>query len=314
MAAQHPPKRGAGVLSETNDAEDFKSLLAEFQQSVNHEVKQTITSFESRMSNEFVSLVQKAEELNSRKFNHLNVEVADIKSRQKQSEDDMATMRAQVQEMQKVLSIAEKAVITQRDVDADEWSRDPLLHVLRIGASEEISRCKLHEVVNTWLTGCNLAEDDWSISGPDLGKQFQLVFKGDGVIGPRRAKRCNFSLRDENGKWRQLAVPTKGGAATLFIGPDQSGQARTYHSIGKKLLAILREAYPDKKFYQARGEDTIQANFVEIIQISSEARNETEILWKHEDAAEQGISKEQIMEAFKSNGKRASSSNTPWRP
>jgi len=78
-------------------------------------------------------------------------------------------------------------------------------------------------------------------------------------------------------------------------------------------LRIFRETYPDKKFYQPRDTEVIQCNYVEIIKISAEARHEEEILWKHEDAESQGVSKERIMEAYNSKGQRASSSNIPWR-
>ena len=146
MANSHdgnPPKRGIGVSAETDEATDFKSLLANFQDSINKEVKQTISTFESTVSKQFVSLVQQAEDINTRKFNQLNTEVASIKSRQNQTEADMATMRAQVAEMQEVLSIAKKAVITKRDIDADEWTRDAQLHVLRVGVENVVPKTQL---------------------------------------------------------------------------------------------------------------------------------------------------------------------------
>ena len=121
-------KRGAGAIAESPakssmDSEpDFQTLLQEFQTSINDEVKQTISSFEATVSSKFVNLVKQAEEINTKKFNHVNSEIGALKERQEKTDTDMANMAAQVRQLQATLDIAEKVTISQNDVDADDWS------------------------------------------------------------------------------------------------------------------------------------------------------------------------------------------------
>ena len=97
-------KRGAGAITGTPnknmDTEtDFQTLLQEFQTSINEEVKQTIISFEARVSSKFVNLVKQAEELNTNKFNHVNSELGALKERQDKADTEMANMAVQVRKL-----------------------------------------------------------------------------------------------------------------------------------------------------------------------------------------------------------------------
>jgi hypothetical protein len=200
-------------------------------------------------------------------------------------------------------------------VDADDWDRDTFLHVLRIGSQDEIKKDDLRQVVTAWTGKAGLAADLWNLQGPESGKNFHVAFKGEGVIGPRHAKRCNFSLKKEDGQWEKLFVKTEGGGESqLFISPDQSPQARKISTMARKVLKSLREHYPNKRFSCPQGADVIRVHGEELAMLEAKDRDHHDVYWSYEILEKLPIDKDRAMEAFNEHYHRGSaSSTTQWR-
>ena len=193
--------------------------------------------------------------------------------------------------------------------------RDPLLHVLRIGSQNEIHKEDLQEVVTTWTGNAGLSPELWNLQGPASGTNFSLSFKGEGVIGPRHAKRCNFSLKKDNGQWDKLFVDCReGGQSQLFISPDQSPKARTISTMARKVLKSLRDHYKDKRFSCPQGSDVIRANVEELAKLEAKDKDHYDVFWSYESLEKLTIDKDRAMETLNAHFNRGgASSSTQWR-
>ena len=304
---EQPRKRGVGATSEASITRDeLSELLDDFRQSVNTEVKSSIQAVEATITNKVDLLVRGANQISEKRIARVQDDVDNLAQAQRRTEKDVAELQQTVKEVRQSLAMAEKQEVTQRDLDTDDYARDPLLHVLKVGTEEAVPRENIKSVVDEWLAGQHVSTEHYVFSGPNLGTRFTLSFNGANGLGARRAKKANFSMRREDGSWDNLSTKSAGAAnVKVYISPDKSPQAITKERMGKKLVRAFAEVHPGIKVFFQKKSGVLTSNYKPLATMVSDSADDERVGWNSALVVESEINKERIMEAFFSNARSA---------
>ncbi len=94
--------------------------------------------------------------------------------------------------------------------------------------------------VSKWLQK-NFQPEDYNLTGPNLGRQFEVFFAGAGGLAALQAKNQSPS------KWRlgKIVVPTPDAKEVqLYVGPDQSQQKIAQQRMCKTNADSLVKTHP----------------------------------------------------------------------
>ncbi len=221
-----------------------------------------------------------------RQLQELRDEVDRVKAKDIALEEAQSTLKNEMEAFQRTLSAAESSAVTQRDMEAEDFTREPRLNVLRIGSPKLLSKQAVQQAIEPWLSRLQLPEGSLQLLGPEAGSQFELVFPGEGNLGLKlaanRAKKANSLLRVD-GKWEEIhAVTPSEEQVKLSIAPDESAEKRTTRRWAKKIIAVLKERHPAiSAFFRPRAGAIFVNGKTALAKISptSSAFAANEVLW-----------------------------------
>lgn len=300
MAVPPSSKRGSGAV-EPITGDELEQKFEQFRASQSIAMQ----AFQTNTQNHVSELVKSVSAVQTKRLENIEGEVSQLKSSQTKMELEHKTMAEQIAKLEKAMAIAEKDVVELAGIENDTFNRDPIFHKLKVGSIGELSRDTLLISVKEWLGELGIPEESWKLAGPPQGKQFSLFFSGPSGAGIRRARKANMGLRQEDGTWREIMVPTVDGPTSkLFIGPDKPPKQICEERMGKKLETILSETNPKfrLKLFKYAGDNKrethIKVGGKTLLKCLAISREEQTPLWDNALVAELNIDKPNILAKF----------------
>ena len=157
--------------------------------------------------------------------------------------------------MAEQLVLANKAEVTREDITSDAFERPPDLTLLRINAHKFVTKISVEDAICPWLVDAGIETNLWKLEGSTpTGRNFTLKFLLNPLSAARQAAHAFSLLKDEDGNWKKFEAKLATGEKTqLHIGKDESPKMRTVRFMGKALLSVLEELYPDLDGLHFRG-------------------------------------------------------------
>ena len=314
-----PIKHDQDTLLDIVARDELQSMLDEYsadvKTAVNEELDEKSLTIETNISAKTASLLQKYDAAQCRKHGALETEISDIRKGHERLEAQNEKMQKAIDDLRKAVASAEQQTpVSPDDLAADDWTKDPDLTKLRVGATEPLARGDVLKVVQEWITDTDIQNDQWTLAGPVLGSQFFVHFKGAPGLAARRARKANLSLKQLDGNWKKLFCPNPAGTSIgLFISMDRSLQQKAQEAMGKRTKKALEEAYSDKTFFFQRRSSTITCNFKPLARMDAKSRSQQQIYRHTETLAAESISKETISQNLAdASDAAAASSSAQW--
>ena len=253
------------------------------------------------------------------RFDSLEETVEQLKSRIAKLEGDQAQQKESIETINRDIARSSTDVVTQHELDAEEWDRPPRLNELKLGTAVKVTLASVREATSEWLQRLSLPQDSWRFEGPITGRRWRLVFTGSPIVAARRANAANGKLFDEpTGKWKEITVqlPLKEPSerTKLFIGLDQSDRTVAQNAVGRKIAKLLEteghNVFYDQKLNTvfAKGAEAPIAKVV----IDGKRPEDRKIFWDFGMVTEMGIDKPAIMRSLE-NPRSLRMERVEWR-
>ena len=197
------------------------------------------------------------------------------------------------------------------------WDAAPNTACLRLNVHDK-HLCSIEAVrdaIHPWLYSVGLALDDTAFpsGGPNpLSTSFSLVMAGQPVEGEQRARKATQILKKTDGTWDRLYVSLPNGdRVQLYISPDKSDKMMFSDMCGKKLVATLKDMYPDKQFHLLRKDATITIGWERAVRIEVKEDRTSWLTWINEVINRNEINKEEVVCRF-DRACQAANANLQW--
>ena len=209
---------------------------------------------QSTLRDMFVEYNQSAEH----RFNNIETNMSAFReehgARVDSIEQEGATMREQIAELQRQLSIQSTATPAQdtQSINPAQWDRIPASNILRVSATESTSLESINSKFASLCDTLNITSQQYTISGPpgDVGNKFTVVFNGAGILGENNANRVMSSFIEvdpdtNRRKHKTITVDTPTSrVATLYINRDRSEHQNATQFAGRALLRAVLQHTP----------------------------------------------------------------------
>ena len=206
---------------------------------------------------------------------------------------------------------------TYQVLDQEEWCREPNRAILRLNSDkgEQLPFKSVETRVREWLSGIGLSDEAWSLQGKELDNRWALFFHGAGGMGPRNASNANQALRNDNGDWTKVFVPSPTGSQVqVFVGPDKNPKRRALEAAYKRAARAIESFKPNVRTALVRSKGMpveLTAAHLPMCRIDADVKDTLEVYWCPETLLEFKVSKEDIKAKYESLGARKSS-NANW--
>ena len=228
--------------------------------------------------------------------------------REQQRDKDVAERLQRLEEGQNNMAQKVEQDVDRRLVEDPAYSRPPNRTILRLGTQDDTKIIVIRDVCRAWLD-CTVADNLWTITGPDVGAEWTLFFLATPTAAATYASKARTSLNISRGKWRKLfAKADNGTEGQLYVSEDVRPKVARAQTATKRLVEIFKTAHAGKsiscvkpRYHPQRPiQGIIQMEGMDVCAVKAEAQFELpEIFWSPEATdARLGIDKPAITEAF----------------
>jgi hypothetical protein len=222
------------------------------------------------------ALVAKYDVSVQRRFAVIDTDLHDIR-------EEMAAIIKQNEKMFKhIQDISKEVGVVSSTQTAQSAAAQASFHTfdsakIRISCQELVSIEAVMGVVAPWLCSIDLPSDSFArLGGAGVSRNCAIRFKGTEALAAKRVQQVIRGLRQADGSWTELFVPTpSGGRAKLFIGADQSPCTRKTIGLGKKLLDAAKcsapKAFSDGLFHLLKNEGVLCYKWQHMVRVVAEA-------------------------------------------
>jgi len=184
----------------------------------------------------------------------------------------------------------------------DPYHRAPLPARLKLFAADPITLASATKGAKAMCDQAGITESDYKVTplgNPGLSRLFAIDFIGDDEpLNALRAKKARNCLRDADGNWMEVRVPTATGDTRAYINADKTPKVERVEKLSKILLKICQQEFSDKKFYMDRATGTIKCGWTPIAIIAAPSSAEISLKWNNGGIVKSGISKDVLKTAF----------------
>ncbi len=254
-----PGKRGPGADEPVLKSE-LDQFLSEWKAQIANEHKmsqqQFVVTVEAHTTTLFSQLQASTDakfQVQDAKLDELHKQFQQLRTSQDELGKDNTNLRREMESLSTSMARAEQATVTQAEIDAEDFSREPRLNVLRVGSEKLLSKAAVATAIDPWLSRLGIPADQIILNGPAAGSQFELSFQGAGMLAADRARKANRLLRKPDGSWEEIfGITAASENAKLFIGPDEPPVKRTTRRFAKKLKESFLSQAPTPQPTSAR--------------------------------------------------------------
>jgi len=185
----------------------------------------------------------------------------------------------------------------------DGYHRAPLPARLKLFATDPITLDAAQLGAKAMCDKAGIGQTDYVVKplgNPGLSRLFSIDFIGsDDSTNKLRAKKARECLRNPNGSWDEVLVPTSTGTNTkAYINADKSPKVERVEKLSKILFKICQQEFTDKHFFLDRATGTIKCGWTPIAIVSAPSSAEISLKWNNGGLAKTGIRKEVLKDAF----------------
>ena len=174
-------------------------------------------------------------------------EVHEIREKFETTAQEQAALRLQVEEMQKLLALADRHVPVASLQEEQDFNRDadPLMY--DVHCQDIVSPKELLASMDQWLAEAKVQADWIKIHGAVPNRNFRLEVLG-GASAASRSVALHRALRS-GGSWREFSAKSVEGAfCRVYINPDRSQRTIRQEIQTRRLARLLQDKYPDKEW------------------------------------------------------------------
>ena len=257
-------------------------------------------------------------------LDHLGSEVSMVKQRiaalEKKSEERVNETNKQIEHNTRVntaLLLAQAPQVTNRDLDLEDFAREPDPAILRIGSQSTIAKDALLAVAQEWISDTIPDSSKWSLLGPASGTQFRIRFEGLPGYAAKNARKANLSLKKDDGSWTKLTCPTPAGPpSTLYIGKDENPRTQVQARHLKNIFNLLTDKLPGNAEVKSRRQDaTIQIDKKDVAKVNATSYQDIKVEWKEDILLAHGLDKTKLnneLAAIREARNKNTDSGSPW--
>ena len=326
MEADAASKRSRTSESAVNDKGEVSSpldlLRTELLESIDLHAKQQAaqavsanaalkTSMVDTVLSGATSLIRQSEEKMDKKITDLSISVAACETAADYLREEQKKQAIMVGKMQSVLGVMEEAQPMREAFDDSNFMRNIDASILRVNLLAECSKIQLDTALRAWLAEADCEDNSKAeLVGNAKGLRFILQFKGAAGFAGRNARKAKTMLRNRDGTWKTFSVTTIDGEVTdkVFIDFDKNPQQLKRERDGKKLLFVLKENYPDKRFRYDKADGFFSIFGKPLATIDAQPDDfPSSVKWNAVCAIENGINRETIASQFAQKAQTAAS-------
>lgn len=241
--------------------------------------------------------------------------------------DDTRLLRAQVEEMQKILAAPQPAFIAALGPAgrgpsgpgsvagsvasaASERPADPC--AIKIIASKHVLKGEIIRVFDEWMAETNCDSKFHRVLGDPLGKYYTIKFHGDHGADLRRCQTALSSLRGRDGSWRKFSVASPDGSEiSLFVGTDKTRSEIRSEVAIKRLHAVVAAKLPGAPVHLLRRERQVTFRWQPMVQLTVE-NDDFLLKWNGPVCELAGIVRADIEAGFRASMGSRSRSTVEW--
>ena len=290
---------------------ELEAMLDIFKTKISSETKSAVaesaSSIEQGLKTHVTTLLRTYDDASNRRIASIEATTQELTVKQNQQEKDMENIKKDIGRLQQGLVVAESATPSRAMLDAEDFDREPDLTIVKISVADAIAKGAAIDALATIFQTANIAENEYVIKGPELGKYFTLQLNGEGGVAAKRAKKFLSALRDRSGKWTALwaTTPTR-TQCRIYINEDKSDKRTRTEMFTKRLERAFKTKHADKhvhaRRYNDKKEGTISVDWVPVAKLTVASKDDQPVLlWNAGAVAEMGIEKDTITTAFNSS-------------
>jgi hypothetical protein len=215
---------------------------------------------------------------------------------------------------EKALALAEAVVHDPSAILAEEdWDRVPDQTLLKVTCQALVEKVAVTEALGSWLAEAGANAEQYSTTGPLLGRRFSVKFSGEPHLAARRVRKAATALRSSDGIWREFTVKSPGGEpCRLYVSEDKSARVVQVEMATKRLQRAIVET-SGVACHMVKKDGVVTTNLVPLAKIDATCDGECQILWHGDALAKTTVSKEKVLEHFAASAKgRAATSAVQW--
>jgi len=290
-AAKRPHVEGdCSGAGDSSGAEDWETKLAEC---VHAGIATALPSACSKMGEDVIQKVPGMLRPIHKKLDHHGSQIDGLGARMVAQENEIKQLRKEVADVRTLVAVEDSEPLATRGVQ----QRDPDMFdktLVRISAQNLVSLEACKAVVAELLAEVCIDPGMVEYKGPDIGKNFRVVFTGEPNTAGRRASKFLGILHGDNG-WRETRVdrPT-GGKERIFFNPDRSDKEIKRATATHKLAALVQEDKLSIKCHKSKRDGTISFNWQKLAQLNDAS---DAVVWEPA-ALENGLDTKEIDKHF----------------
>ena len=225
-AAKRPHVEGdCSGAGDSSGAEDWETKLAEC---VHAGIATALPSACSKMGEDVIQKVSGMLRPIHKKLDHYGFQIDGLGARMAAQENEIKQLRKEVADVRTLVAVEDSKPLATRGVQ----QRDPDMFdktLVRISAQNLVSLEACKAVVAELLAEVCIDPGMVEYKGPDIGKNFRVVFTGEPNTAGRRASKFLGILRGDNG-WRETACiappAVKNASSSTQIGVTRRSRER----------------------------------------------------------------------------------------
>ena len=204
-------------------------------------------------------------------------------------EASVNTLSKQVAEVREALALRETdpfVRIKREAVDPEAFDAT----LVRVSAKSNVGIEGIKSLVAELVASAAIPPTACQVFGPAVGKSFRVCFGGEVTNAARQATKLLASLRGSDGAWRETSVrrPGNQGSERVYLGADQSANARRCATRVKLLAAVLNDKYPSLDVHADKRAGVISSSWQTLATLRKGA-DFGEADWEADIAASHGV-------------------------
>ncbi|CAK0837231.1 unnamed protein product [Prorocentrum cordatum] len=173
--------------------------------------------------------------------------MADIESRQDQSDKTIKLLAEHVSSLQEAIEVANKLPVD--------------LAIIKAHAGGLVTLDTAAEALTKWTTECGIDGFHFHVHGQDTSRFSTIQFAGLPGPASRRVQKALNRLRNRDGSWALTRAPAIAGSGSveLRVGPDKSPRLIKPEIVGKRVRQARERAFPNHTWRVDRAKGWVSA-------------------------------------------------------
>ena len=294
---------------------DFDDLLSGLRGEIMGYVDQNLKSTAEHLTSSFTTIVRVHDVKCEKRFSLIENSLGGLGSSHDTLETNIKTLQGEMRKMQEKLHVQETAPALEAPPTSGgrpfDGPIDSTILRLETGGKDIIAKATLGTFLTNLFADANIDRDNFDIIGDDADSRFTIKFKGLPGVARRHVDQARTTLRNSDGKYKELSVAKPGSGTTrIYINPDKNPRMQRLEREAKRMGSILRDLYPNTKWHINRVDGAISKGWTHILKLEVQKGDApTKIWWNLAALSESAIVREDVVAKFNSSAREQTKTN-----